>query len=190
MAQFPTTARTRRRERLQRHRERSPGLAVFLSVLTAICVCLLIFIIEINTPTNPLRNLFRLMAYGQITVSNPLYQHLLAQVERQDLLFATPFSLFCAGIVLGRLTPRRIANARLIRIAAMVGGGVILACIVFRWGLILIGQHGRLQAGELDLEMVKIQIAFLIGWLIVCLVGVLIGATWRNLRKRVPDAFQ
>lgn len=161
---------------------------MLLSAVTAICVCILIFVIDLNTPTNPLRNLFRLLAYGQTSLSSPLYQSLKAQVEREDLLFVTPFSLFCAGIVLGRLTPRRITNLRLIRIAASVGLGVMFVCIAFRWGLILYGQHGHLTAGEFNMEIVKMQALFLVGWLIAYLIGVLIGVFWRKLRKNRAES--
>lgn len=187
MTSSPTKARIRRRERVQRQRERSPALAATLSALTFFLVALLIFIVEMNIPTHPVRNFFRLVAYGDTTPGSQLYLQLMGQIEREDMFFVTPLSLFCAGLVLGRLTPRRIAPFRLLRIAAAVSFSVVAACILFRWGLILYGQHGHLRPGEIDTQLAETQTLCIVGWLIAYLIGAALGVLWRGRPTHQPD---
>lgn len=185
MAQSRTTARTRTDARRQRQREQSAALAAGFSVLTIFLVATLTFLILLNLPGTPVRNFWLLLTVnGQVSPNSQLYRDLFAQIERQEALFVTPFCLLIGGLALGRLMPKRIPRLRLLRTAGIVTVGVVLACILFRWGLILYGQQGHLRAGELDTQVALTQTACSLGWIIAYLIGTWVGVLWRDAGHR------
>ena len=182
------TARTRTYARQRRLRERSTVFAASLSASTVLLVGLLTFIVLTNIPGTAIRNFWLLvMVNGQVSPSSELYRSLFAQIERQEALFVSPICLLAGGLVLGRLMPRRIPRPRLLRTAALVAVGVVVACVLFRWSLILWGQHGRLHAGEIDTQIELTQVVCSLGWIIAYLVGTWIGVQWRDVGHHAEE---
>ncbi len=181
MAKPRKTAQARTEARRRRLQERSTVHAASLSALAVFVVGLTVFTVLAILPGTPVRNFWLLVTVnGQVSPRSDLYQSLFAQIERQEVLFVSPLCLLCGGLTLGRLTPRRIPGLRLLRAAGIVAVGVVLACVIFRWGLILYGQQGHLQAGELNTQVEKTQLACSLGWIIAYLAGTGVGVRWRD----------
>jgi hypothetical protein len=189
MIQSRNPARQRRRARQQRARERSAVIAAGLSVAAILIVGLGYFFIEANIPGTAVRNfLLLVITNGQVSPRSELYRALFAHIEMEDALIASPLSLLCGGLVLGRLIPSRFTRARLMRIATVVSVGVILAFMFFVWGLIIAGQHGHLRPGEVDTHKAWVQTACAFGWIAAYLVGAWCGVAWRDRRERAGAA--
>lgn len=181
MAKPRTTAQTRKQARLQRERERTAITAIMLSIATVFVVALASFIVMANTHGSALFNLWKgLQADVPISPRSALYAQLLSQVEYQEALIITPLSLLCGGIALGRLISPKFTRLRLLRVATAVSAGVLAACLLFRWTLIIAGQNWHLRAGEIDTRLELTQAACMVGWMVAYLLGTWLGVLWRD----------
>ena len=180
MAKPRKTSQARTRARLQRERERTPAFAVSLSIATIFLVALIAVIVMCNTYGTALYNLFQGLMAQTLSPRSVLYGQIISQVEFQEAVIFTPISLLCGGIALGRLISTRFTRIRLLGIAATASAGVLMACLLFRWTLLLVAQHGHLFAGEITSRLVLTQIGCTVGWIAAYLLGTWLGVLWRD----------
>lgn len=185
---LPPKRTPRTRHRRFARPERSLLAAACLSALVFLGMALLIGLIELALPTSALHNFYELaFVNGQVNPQSPIYQDTLDQVKRTDLLFATPFSLFCGGLSFPFLAPRSAARPRVLRASALVAAAITIGYLLLFWGSVLDAMHGRLQPGMLDAQTVLTQTAFGLAGIAAFVLGVFLGLLGRSAR-RSPDA--
>lgn len=165
--------------------ERSFFAAACLSALVFLGVALLIGLIELALPTSALHNYYELVfVNGVVSSQSPIYQEMLAGVKRTDLLFVTPFSLFCGGLAFPFLAPRSATRPRVLRASVLVVAAITVGYLLLFWGSVLDFMHGRLQPGMVDAQTVLTQTAFGLAGIAAFVLGVFLGLR----RRRAPDA--
>lgn len=178
------TPRTRRR-RFGRP-ERSLAAAACLSALVVLGVALAISLTKLAIPTSALHNFFELaFVNGQVSPQSPLYQDWWAQNTREDILFTSPFSLFCGGLALPFLAPRSAGRARVLRAAVAVPAVVSLGYLLLFWGSVLGAVGGHLQPGVVDTQLVLTQAGVSLTDIAVFVLGAFLGLLRRGARPKI-----
>ena len=177
-------ARIRRKAK---KRERPLGAAIGLGLTATLGVGILILIVQLLLPHSTLRTFFDLSLHASSATLplDPLYQDLKEGVNKQEALFATPFSLLCGGLVLGRFAPHYAPYRRVLIAGAAMAFGIVAVSLAFAWTDAVyttrrLAQEGGWVAGlSAPLEYVLRQTLWGLGW-----IGVCVGGTWLGLRLR------
>lgn len=190
MAQRKTASARKTKHRPRRFQlpERSLAAAATWSALVFLGMSLLIGLVLLFIPTSALHNVYELVfVNGIVRPDNPMLQGYLDEVRREDALFVQPSALFCGGLTLGALAPRRAGRSRVLWTAALVPTVIGLACLAIVWLPVLVHRHGHLPPGMVDERLVLTQTATSLGGIAAFVLGTLLGLLWRD-RRRKPDA--
>ena len=187
-------ARTRAARGKAKRRERPLGTAVSLGLAATMGVGLVILVVQLLFPHSFLRQYYDLLRHSP-SASLPfsaLYQQLSEEAAREEALFATPFSLLCGGLVLGRNAPRYAPRRRVLVSAALMAFGILAVSLTFLWvdnvyTTKLLNQHegGLVSHPSAPLGYLLRQGLWGLGWIAACVFGSWLGLRARD--RRVPQ---
>ncbi len=180
----------RRRGRAKR-RERPLGAAVGWAVAATLAVGLIILGIQLLVPSSAIHNMYLLSHYNSSPTlrDDPLFEQWMADINREEALFATPLSLLCGGLTLGWLAPAYAGRRRVLRVAAVLAFAVVAVSLAFVWPAAIIQQNrlneagGRIVQVSIPPELMVRQAILTVLW-----IGVCVGGAWAGLwaRRRGP----
>ena len=100
--------------------------------------------------------------------------------------FATPFSLLCGGLVLGRCAPRYAPLRRVLWAAGLMAFGILAVSLAFLWvdsiyTTNLLNRHegGYISHPSAPFGYLLRQVLWGMGWIAACVLG-----SWLGLRLR------
>lgn len=184
-------ARTRRKTK---KRERTLGQAIGLGLAATLGVGLLILIVQLLIPSTTVYNFFRLAhAASSATLrGGTLFQEWAGDIQEQEALFATPFSLLCGGLILGRFAPRYASYRRVLTAGGWMAFGTVAVSLAFAWPAAVIQQEkmNRDQGGHIfhisaPPDLLVRQSLWAFAWIAVCVLGTWVGLRLRD--RRVPS---
>lgn len=159
-------------------------------------VGLIILLVQILLPGSFLREYYELLRHSASATLplSPLYQQLSEEVAREEALFATPFSLLCGGLVLGRLAPRYAARRRVLVCGGLMAFGILAVSLTFLWvdtvyTTDLLNKHegGTISHATAPLAYLLPQALWGLAWIAACILGAWLGLWWRD-RRVLPDS--
>ncbi len=171
------------------------GQAIGLGLAATLGVGLVILFVQLLIPSSTLHHLYRLIqgASSATLRGGRLFQEWSEDVQEQEALFSTPFSLLCGGLVLGRFAPHYASYKRVLIAGALMAFGIIAVSLAFVWPAAVIQQEkmNTDQGGmtwhisaTLDNLIVR-QILWALAWIAVCVLGTWLGLRLRD-RKTAP----
>lgn len=184
-------ARTRGTRGSAKRRERPLGTAIYLGLTATIGVGLVILLAQLLLPGSFMREYFELLRHSASATLplSPLYQQLSEEVAREEALFATPFSLLCGGLVLGRFAPRYAARRRVLVAGALMAFGILAVSLTFLWvdtvyTTDLLNKHegGTISHATAPLTYLLPQALWGLAWIAACVLGAWLGLWWRDRR--------
>lgn len=184
-----TIARTRGKAK---KRERPLGSAIGLGLAVTFGVAVVIFLVQFLMPGSMLHNYFNLLLHAQSATLpfSPLYQQWAASLQREEALFATPFSLLCGGLTLGWLSPGYASRRRVLLAAASMALGILVVSLAFIWSDALFATNtlathegGHVARLIAPLDYVVRQSVWGLIWIAVCVLG-----AWLGLRLRARQS--
>lgn len=189
-------ARTRGKERRARgrakRRERPLGTAISLGLAATVGVGLVILLVQLLLPHSFMRQYYELLRHSPSATLplSPLYQQLSEDAAREEALFATPFSLLCGGLALGRLAPRYAPRRRVLVAAGLMAFGILAVSVSFLWvdnltTTALLNKHegGTISHPTAPLGYLLRQALWGLGWIAACVLGAWLGLRWRDRRS-------
>ena len=160
------------------------ALAVILGTLSVLGVSIVYFLIQLSIPHSSLQNFFDLVRYNNSPTlqGTPLYQRLNADVDRQMALFSDPIAYLIGGLVLAKTVSRRYSHAQVALAAGVMAFVLNAITLALLWGSRLAAQQGHLLPGQVDSELVLMQILMTVFWVGLCAVGAELGLRWRRAK--------
>ena len=185
------------RTRGTKKREQPLGVAVAYGLATTFAVAALITVAQFLAPHSVLHN-FTLLAHYNASATlplDPLYQDWSSQLQEEDVLFVTPFSLLCGGLMLGRLAPSYAPLRRVLLGGGLLGLGVLAASLGFTWPEAIFQQNtmnahegGRQVSLTAPPALIAKQALAAIFSVAVCVLGAWLGLRLRDRRRGKPAA--
>lgn len=192
-----STARVRRARARAKRRERPLGAAICAGLAVTVGVGLVILIVQLLIPGSFLRDYFLLLQHSQSATLplSPLAQQLSEKLAREEALFATPFSLLCGGLILGRCAPRYAPRPRVLVAAGLMAFGILAVSLSFLWvdnltTTALLNKHegGAISHPTAPLAYLLTQALWGVAWIAACVLGARLGLWWRDRRVPQDDA--
>jgi len=187
-------ARTRAAQGKAKRRERPLGAAIGWGLAATMGVGLVILLVQLLLPGSFMREYYELLRHSASATLplSPLYQQLSEEVAREEALFATPFSLLCGGLILGRLAPRYAPRRRVLVSAGLMAFGILVVSVSFLWvdnltTTDLLNKHegGTISHPTAPIGYLLRQALWGLGWIAACILGTWLGLRWRD--RRVPQ---
>ena len=182
-------ARTRGRAK---RRERPLGAAIGLGLAVTLGVALAILIVQLLFPHSFMRQYYDLLLHSPSATLpfSTLYQKLSEETAWEEALFATPFSLLCGGLVLGRCAPFYSPRRRVLISGAVMAFGILVVSLTFLWAdniytTNLLNSHegGSISHSTAPFAYVLRQGLCDFGWILACVLGTWLGLRWRDQRR-------
>lgn len=182
-------ARTRGRAK---RRERPLGAAIGSGLAVTLGVALAILIVQLLLPHSFMRQYYDLLRHSPSATLpfSALYQQLSEETAWEEALFATPFSLLCGGLVLGRCAPRYSPRRRVLISGGVMAFGILVVSLTFLWvdniyttNLLNSHEGGYISHSTAPLAYVLRQGLLDLGWIIACVFGTWLGLRWRDHRQ-------
>lgn len=179
-------ARTRGRAK---RREQPLGVAIGLGLAATLAVGVLIGVILLLIPGTVVHQFFSLVhnASSATLPLDPLYQEWAEKIAREDVLFVSPLSLLCGGLVFGWFAPSYVARRRTLLSGAALGFGVLAAVLAFIWleaskqqTLMNHNEGGQQVILTAPPEFILLQALCIAVWTALCILGTWLGLTLRD----------
>ena len=189
-------AQTAQRRVKAKRREKPLGAAIGLGLTAILAVGIVIILVQLLIPGTAIHN-FVLLAQNNASATlplDPLYQRWLNQIEEEEALFGTPFSLLCGGLVLGWLAPSYASRRRVLLSGLALGFGTVAFSVAFEW-VAALNQQNTLNIHEGGLQvsltappdLILRQTLLVAAWTAICVLGTWLGLTLRERRRQDPD---
>ena len=185
----PKTAE--RRTRRAKKRELPLGAAAGFGLAASLAAGTLIALTLVLIPGTAAHQFFSLASgiHSATLPLDPLYQQWMEKISEEETLFATPVSMLCGGLTLGRLAPSYAGRRRVLLSGAALGFGIVAAAVAFVWVFGVLNQNtlNHLQGGEqvklsAPPDLIVREIVSIAFWTAACVLG-----TWLGLRRRVQS---
>ena len=173
-------------------RERPLGTAIGLGLAATLAVGIFIALALLLIPGTVAHQFFRLAHYNASATLplDPLYQNWAEKMQEEDVLFGTPLSLLCGGLVLGWFAPSYVSRRRALLSSAALSIGVLAVSLAFQWAA-AVTQQATLNAHEGGQQvnltappaLIFRQALWVIVWTAICVLGTWAGLALRT-RKR------
>lgn len=156
-------------------------------------VGLVILLVQLLLPGSFLREYYELLRHSPSATLplSPLYQHLSEQAAREEALFATPFSLLCGGLVLGRFAPRYAPRRYVLVAAGLMAFGILAVSLTFLWvdnlyttNLLNTHEGGAISHQTAPPAYLLTQALWGLAWIAACVLGAWLGLRGRD--RHVP----
>lgn len=149
---------------------------------------LIILLAQLLLPGSFMRQYYELLLHSPSATLpfSALYQQLSEKAAQEEALFATPFSLLCGGLTLGRCAPRYAPLRRILVSGALMAFGILAVSLTFLWGdnlyttkLLNTHEGGYISQQTAPLAYMLRQMLWGLAWIAACVLG-----TWLGLRLR------
>ncbi|MDQ2799359.1 MAG: hypothetical protein M3Y13_06925 [Armatimonadota bacterium] len=173
-------------------RERPLGAAIGFGLLVTFGVALAIFMAMMLIPGTALHYFFQISLHqSSATLQfDPLFQQWKEDINREDALFVSPFSLLCGGLTLGWLAPHYAMRRRILLSAAAMAFGFLVISLAFTWSdaLVATSHHATSEGGYVarliaPLDLIVRQNIWDLIWIAVCVLGAWLGLRLRDRRS-------
>ena len=177
-----------RKARRGKKREQPLGVAIACGLAAILAAVIVIAVTSVLMPGTAAHQFYSMVLHihSATLPLNPLYQEWLEQISEEEVLFATPASMLCGGLVLGWLAPSYVERRRVLISGGLVGFAVIAVAVAFESVIGVLDQNAlnHIEGGQqvkltAPPELIVKQIGFVVFSAAICVLG-----TWLGLRLR------